>query len=408
MVSGSKTDRPGLPAILAGAPALTCNQTQAQVYDGGTTDTILLPDLDTNDMKPPFSALSSNTYRALALVGLCILMVLVFIADTVTNYAIAAAVFHTPLLLIAIRFLSARLVIALTGISMALTVVSVLLTRSGDYDVGLINTGISLVAIAVTAYLGLKLKSVQAAAHETREHLLRLSRLTTLGQLSTSIAHEVSQPLAAINSSAGACQRWLEASPPNIEKAQAAAQRIVYDAQRAKDVLDRVRSITRNEAPASSAFDLNLALTELLSLSSGEMQHHHIDLRLALQTDLPPVYADRVQIQQVMANLLLNAIEALSPPSSSNAACISIETSFLPGDKPQTGKVLFSIKDNGPGLSGTQLSELFNTFWTTKPTGLGLGLTISRTIIDANNGHIWATHQTDGGAAFHFTLPLAP
>ncbi|XOT95455.1 sensor histidine kinase [Alcaligenes pakistanensis] len=359
-------------------------------------------------MKSPVRFLSSKTYRALALTGICILMALVFIADTVTNYAIAAAVFHTPLLLIAIRFLSARQVIALTSISMVLTVVSFALTRSGDYDVGLVNTGISIIAIAITSYLGLKLKSVQAAAHETREHLLRLSRLTTLGQLSTSIAHEVSQPLAAINSSAGACQRWLEASPPNVEKAQAAAQRIVYDAQRAKDVLDRVRSITRNEAPTSSAFDLSQALTELLNLSGGEMRRHHIDLRLALQSELPQVYADRVQIQQVMANLLLNAIEALSPPSDYHAAQISIETSLLPGDKPQANKVLFSIKDNGPGLSGTQLSQLFDTFWTTKASGLGLGLTISRTIIDANNGHIWATDQPDGGAAFHFTLPLAP
>ncbi|WP_321278519.1 HAMP domain-containing sensor histidine kinase [Alcaligenes faecalis] len=359
-------------------------------------------------MKPPFSVLSSKTYRALALTGICILMAFVFIADTITNYAIAAAVFHTPLLLIAIRFLSARQVITLASFSMVLTVVSVLLTRTGDYEVGLINTGISLVAIAITTYLGLKLKSVQAAAHETREHLLRLSRLTTLGQLSTSIAHEVSQPLAAINSSTGACQRWLQASPPNIEKAQAAAQRIADDAQRAKDVLDRVRSITRNEAPTSSAFDLNLALTELLKLSDGEMRRQHIDLRLALQSDLPQVFADRVQIQQVMANLLLNAIEALSPASDFHAARITIETRLLPGDKPQTSKVLFSIKDNGPGLSDTQLPQLFDTFWTTKATGLGLGLTISRSIIDANNGHIWATDQADGGAAFHFTLPLAP
>lgn len=359
-------------------------------------------------MKPPFSVLSSKTYRALALTGICILMALVFIADTITNYAIAAAVFHTPLLLIAIRFLSARQVITLASFSMVLTVVSVLLTRAGDYEVGLINTGISLVAIAITTYLGLKLKSVQAAAHETREHLLRLSRLTTLGQLSTSIAHEVSQPLAAINSSTGACQRWLQASPPNIKKAQAAAQRIADDAQRAKDVLDRVRSITRNEAPTSSAFNLNLALTELLKLSDGEMRRQHIDLRLALQSDLPQVFADRVQIQQVMANLLLNAIEALSPASDFHAARITIETRLLPGDKPQTSKVLFSIKDNGPGLSDTQLPQLFDTFWTTKATGLGLGLTISRSIIDANNGHIWATDQADGGAAFHFTLPLAP
>ncbi|MDV2117253.1 sensor histidine kinase [Alcaligenes faecalis] len=359
-------------------------------------------------MKPPFSVLSSKTYRALAVTGICILMALVFIADTITNYAIAAAVFHTPLLLIAIRFLSARQVITLASFSMVLTVVSVLLTRSGDYEVGLVNTGISLVAIVITTYLGLKLKSVQAAAHETREHLLRLSRVTTLGQLSTSIAHEVSQPLAAINSSAGACLRWLQASPPNVEKAQAAAQRIVYDAQRAKDVLDRVRSITRNEAPSSSAFDLNLALTELLSLSGGQMQHQHIDLRLALQSDLPQVFADRVQVQQVMANLLLNAIEALSPTSDYHAAHITIETRVLPSDKPQANTVLFSIKDNGPGLSGTQLSHLFDTFWTTKAGGLGLGLTISRSIIDANNGHIWATEPADGGAAFHFTLPLAP
>ncbi len=336
----------------------------------------------------------------LALLGA--LMLLIFVADTVTDYAIAAAVFHTPLLLIAIRFLSSRQVVLLAVGSIALTVISFALTRSGHYEAGLVNTAISIIAIGVTTYLGLKLKSAQAAAHAARERLLRLSRLTTLGQLSTSIAHEVSQPLAAIAASAGACQRWLDADPANVDKARATALRIVADAERAKNVLERVRSITRNEAPARTAFDLNLATREIIELSQGELLRAHIVLTLTLPEDLPQAYADRVQIQQVIGNLLLNAIEALSESGRPDPQ-IHIQTQTL-----QTGHVQWRIQDNGPGLPAQQRQHLFDTFWTTKQAGLGLGLTISRAIMDANNGHIGIQGDAGSGAVFIFTLPTSP
>ncbi len=353
-------------------------------------------------MNTPASPRRASASPAWVLTVLGALMLLVFVADTLTDYAIAAAVFHTTLLLIAIRFLSARQVVMLAAAGIVLTVISFLLTRSGHYEAGLVNTCISIIAIGVTSYLGLKLKSAQAAAHQARERLLRLSRLTTLGQLSTSIAHEVSQPLAAIAASAGACQRWLDADPPNVEKARATAQRIAADAQRAKNVLERVRSITRNETPARTAFDLNQAAQEIIELSRGELLRAGISLTLSLQEKLPPAYADRVQIQQVIGNLLLNAIEALSEPGK-RAPQIHIRTLA-----PEPGKVQFLIQDNGPGLPAGQMPQLFDTFWTTKPAGLGLGLTISRAIMDANNGHIGAADNVREGALFQFTLPTAP
>lgn len=353
-------------------------------------------------MRSPVLPRPGKTSSTWMLVVLGAFMLLIFVADTVTDYAIAAAVFHTPLLLIAIRFLSSRQVVLLAVGSIALTVISFALTRSGHYEAGLVNTAISIVAIGVTTYLGLKLKMAQAAAHAARERLLRLSRLTTLGQLSTSIAHEVSQPLAAIAASAGACQRWLDAEPANVDKARATVQRIVADAERAKNVLERVRSITRNETPAKTAFDLNLATREIIELSQGELLRARIDLTLSLEENLPLAYADRVQIQQVIGNLLLNAIEALSDAGQLDAQ-IHIQT-----HAPDAGRVQWRIRDNGPGLPAEQRPHLFDTFWTTKQAGLGLGLTISRAIMDANNGHISIQGDTACGAAFTFSLPAAP
>lgn len=344
-------------------------------------------------------AISRST---IVLVMLVSLMAVIFIVDTVTDYAVAAAVLHTTVLLIATRFLSARTVIILAAISVVLTVVSFELTRSGAYEVGLINTTISVVVIGVTAYLGLKLKSAELSAHEARERLLRMARLTTLGQLTTSIAHEVSQPLAAIATSTSACSRWLTQDPPNVEKAQAAVERIASDANRAREVLARVRGMARSEAPRKAEFDFNQAVREVLELSRGDMARTGAEVTLSLEEALPAAFADRIQIQQVVGNLLLNAMEAASA---------------LPGRTPrltivtkleETGTIQFSISDNGPGLSSDAAQHLFDSFWTTKEGGFGLGLTISRAIVEANGGHIWTLPVPGGpGANFLFNVTAA-
>lgn len=330
---------------------------------------------------------------------LLILMAAIFALDTITDYAVAAAVLHTTVLLIATRFLSARTVVTLAAIASTLTIISFVLTGSGAYEVGLINTSISIVVIAVTAYLGLRLKHAEQSVHDARERLLRLSRLTTLGQLTTSIAHEVSQPVAAITTNAGSCSRWLIHDPPNLAKAQAAIERIASDANRASEIIARVRRMARSETPRQTMFDFNQAVREIIALARADMKRNQVQLSLELADELPPAFADPIQVQQVVGNLLLNAIEAASA-AAHRLPSLAIVTQLEMG-----GKLRFSIRDNGPGLSAEAIQHLFDAFWTTKQGGFGLGLTISRTIIEANGGHLWFAPVAEGsGAHFLFNI----
>lgn len=337
---------------------------------------------------------------AVVLAALIFAVAAIFIADTVTDYAVAVAIFHTAVMLVATRFLGARTVAALAVVCVVLTCVSFVLTPSGDYKIGLVNTGISVVAIGVTAYLGLKLKGAEAQIHEARERITRIARLTTLGQLTASIAHEVSQPLAAIAASAGAGRRWLGQAQPNTEKALAAVDRIALDAERASEILDRVRRLARNEAPATSVFDLNIAVTEIIDLSSSAAGANRAVIDTDLAETLPPAFADRVQVQQVVSNLLLNGIEAAAS-SPKRMPHITVSTRMV------DGRLKVAVADNGDGLTVEATEHLYDAFWTTKTGGFGLGLTICRTIVEANGGRIWTEASPLGGACFVFDLPIA-
>ncbi len=330
--------------------------------------------------------------------GFSAVMAIIFIADTATEYAIAAAVFYTTVVLAATRVFQKRTVVMLALVSVGLMIVSFHLTHSGDYEIGLINTVFSVVAIGITTYLGLKLVSVEAAAHEARERLLRIARVTTLGQLTASIAHEVSQPLVAISTSSSACRRWLAQDPPNLDKARAALDRIAADTDRASTILSRVRSLARGEAPSRSAFDFNEALLEIVDLSSGEVSKNGISLMMSLQDGLSPALADKVQIQQVIGNLILNAIEAVQESSNERKLKISSLSNA-------TG-IMFSISDSGAGIPPAARDNIFDAFWTTKKGGFGLGLTICRSIIEANGGTIWIGDSPFGGATILFDLPV--
>lgn len=207
----------------------------------------------------------------------------IFIADTVTDYAIAAAVFYTAVILVATRILSGAAVVVLACICVALTLISFFLTPSGAYEVGIVNTGISIVAIGVTTYLSLRMVAAKAEALEARDRLLRIARVTTLGQLSASIAHEVNQPLAAVVASGGACARWLSQEPPNLEKARRALDRIVSDANRASQVIARIRALSKGEAPHRQPFDLREAVREIVTLSRSEIERSGIALQLRVE-----------------------------------------------------------------------------------------------------------------------------
>lgn len=327
----------------------------------------------------------------------------IFVVDTVTNYAIAAAVFYVAVILLATRWMRPRSVVILASACGALTVISFTLTHSGLYEVGIINTGISLVAIAVTTYLSLKLVAAEAAIHDARERLTRIARVTSLGELTASIAHEVNQPLAAVMTSAGACRRWLAADPPNIEKAERAAERIVAEANRASEVIARVRGLASGKSPIRGAFNLGTLVQEIVGLARGQIDRNGILLRLYLPEGLPRVFGDRVQIGQVVGNLLLNAIDAvMADPARGH------EIEVIASLAPDRSSVTLEVADSGIGFRGQEAERLFDAFWTTKQDGIGLGLTISRAIVEANGGRIWVEESELDGAALLFTLPVAP
>ncbi|MBO9135128.1 HAMP domain-containing histidine kinase [Rhizobium sp. B230/85] len=328
-----------------------------------------------------------------------LLMISIFIADTVTDFEIAFAVFYIAVILIAIGFLSTRGVIALAVLCICLTVVSLLLTRHGSFEAGLFNCGISACAIGITTYLGLKTVAAQAAVYDAQEQFGRMARLTRLGELTASIAHEINQPLAAVTTSADACRRWLDHSPPNLDRARQAAERIVGDAKRASDVIVRVRGLAKNDVPHRESFDLNAAAAEAIEMARHEMERNSVVLRLDLAQDMAMVMADKIQIQQVISNLLLNAIEAMTDvPSFKRELAISSSYDDATG-------ATFIVADSGIGMKQSTIDHLFEAFWTTKESGMGIGLSISRSIIEAHGGRISVTSAPRMGTTVQFSLP---
>ncbi|MFT3817012.1 MAG: ATP-binding protein [Rubrivivax sp.] len=337
---------------------------------------------------------------ALRLALTALVVAAIFATDTATSYEVAAAVFYTVVVLTAARAWGRRGLIALAAACILLTVVSLAFTPDGNLRSGLINMGISVAAIVMTTYLILKMEAARTAAHDAQARLMRIARVKSLEGLTTSIAHEVNQPLAAIVASGNACQRWLAQEPPNLDKARQALDRILADAGRASSIIARVRSLTRGEPPCRTEFEFNQAVMDVIAQSRAEMERNGIALETELDPDLPPAFADRVQIQQVVGNLVLNAIEAMAAvPARSRTLRIVSEIS---GDA-----IALSVLDSGPGLPAAVREHLFEAFWTTKPEGIGVGLSISRAIVEANGGRIWAEPIEAGGAAFRFTVPAA-
>lgn len=342
---------------------------------------------------------SLHLRQALILLAMAAAMAVIFALDTLTEYAVAAAVFHTAIILVAVRWFNPRLVIAITGLCIALTLASFALTPAGAYRTGLINTGISILAIVITAYLGLKMVAAQNAAHAAQTQLLRITQATSLGQVTASIAHEVNQPLAAIVTSGNACQRWLAQQPPNLEKAGQALERILGDAQRASDVIARIRSMARGEAPSKQKFDLNDAVREMVHLSGADLNQRSIAMDLQLASGLAPAWCDRVQFLQVLGNLLLNAMDAMQDTPV-------VQRRIMVATQSLGQQLELTVTDAGEGLSMSAKSHLFDAFWTTKREGMGLGLNICRNMAEANGGRIWATDREDdrSGVVFHVTI----
>lgn len=329
------------------------------------------------------------------------LMAAIFIIDTITDLEIAASVFYIIAILLAVGQFRRGNIIGLAGACIALTLLSSFLTTGGSREAGLVNIAISVSAIVITTYLALKMVAAEAAVHEARAQLVRVARVTSLGELTASIAHEVNQPLAGLVTSSNAGLRWLSQNPPNIDKARRSIERIVDDANRASQVIQRIRSLARSEAPKREVIDINDATAEAITLAKSEIERQGIILHVNLNVTLPQVYADRIQFQQVIGNLLLNAIESMSGVPQTRRL-LEIASGM---DGPDMAVV--SVADSGTGLSANAQSHLYEAFWTTKEGGTGIGLTISRSIIEAHGGRIWSGANAPAGAIFYVGLPTS-
>jgi signal transduction histidine kinase len=229
--------------------------------------------------------------------------------------------------------------------------------------------------------------------------LAHVNRVTTMGQLTASIAHEVNQPLAAAVTNADAALRWLDAKPPNLEEVRQGLGRIVKDGNRAGDVLRRIRAIVKKAPPQSEPLDINETVLEVIAVTQGEILRSGVSLQTWLANDLPLIRGDRIQLQQVMLNLIMNAIEAMREVSKGSRELL------IGSEKYASNRVLITVRDSGPGLNPESFDRLFDAFYTTKPSGMGMGLSICHSIIEAHGGKMWAAANVPHGAAFQFALP---
>ena len=241
-------------------------------------------------------------------------------------------------------------------------------------------------------------KRAEEALQKVQTELAHVSRVMTLGELTASIAHEVNQPLAAIVTNGNACLRWLDGATPNLSEARQAVQRIIKDSYRASEVIARIRTLVKKAPPRNDSVDLNAVIVEVLALAQNEARRNRVFLKRQLKSDLPRVRGDRVQLQQVILNLVINGLEAIA-----NNKDVTRELS-VSSDVDESNNVIVAVRDSGEGLDSANLERVFDAFYTTKPEGMGMGLAISRTIIESHGGRLWATPNSPKGAVFQFTL----
>jgi PAS domain S-box-containing protein len=245
-------------------------------------------------------------------------------------------------------------------------------------------------------------KQAEQALHQAQAELAHVARVMTMGELTASIAHEVNQPLAALATNANAGLRWLARQPPNLDEARDCLHRMFRDVHRAGEVITRIRSLAKKSSPVKARLDLNDAIYEVLATIDPEARRYTVLVRTDLAPNLPPVQGDRVQLQQVILNLVMNGIEATKEVTDRPR---ELQIRSRPNED---GAVLVSVQDNGIGLEAENLERVFDAFYTTKATGMGIGLSISRSIIGAHEGRLWANSNVPHGSIFYFTVPAQP
>jgi len=265
-----------------------------------------------------------------------------------------------------------------------------------------------------------ELHQKEASLREAQAQLAHVSRLTTAGELAASIAHEINQPLAGVLTNAHASLRWLAADSPNLAETREGIRRIIRDGKRASDVVMRTRALFRKAPAAKEPVDINEIIQEVLTLTQTELQREGVSLRTQFADNLLIVTGDKIQLQQVILNLVINGIEAISRVDEGPRELCVVSTKLTQAPhrpdqkaieenasrKPEFSLLLVEVRDSGPGLNTTEMQHVFETFYTTKPQGMGMGLAISRSIIEAHQGRLWATANVPRGAIFQFTLPV--
>jgi NO-binding membrane sensor protein with MHYT domain len=258
--------------------------------------------------------------------------------------------------------------------------------------------GITFVILAFASIASVsEQKRAEEALRQAQADFARVNRVTTMAELTASLAHEVNQPISAAVTNAHACLRWLAGDTPNLEEARAAALRIVKDGTRAAEIIGRIRLHFEKGTPQRELLDVNEVIGEMILLLRGELVRYSISVRPELAADLPQVMGDRVQLQQVMMNLVSNSIDAMKDLDGSRELAIKSQ-------RAENEQLMVSVCDTGVGLP-PQADEIFNAFFTTKFHGIGMGLSISRSIVESHSGRLWAANNSPRGASFHLSLP---
>ncbi|MGH7874000.1 MAG: ATP-binding protein, partial [Candidatus Binatia bacterium] len=258
----------------------------------------------------------------------------------------------------------------------------------------------TLASVADSIAQNIERKRAEEALRQAQAELAHVTRVTTLGELTASIAHEVNQPLSAIVNNSNACLRWLAGGSPDLDEARDALWRILRDSNRASEVISRIRALAKKTDTEKSALDVNDTIQEVAALAQSEVQRNGITLRTQLGHGLPPVLGDRIQLQQVILNLIMNGIEAMNTVNDRPRELL------VYSHRHQSNQVLIAVQDSGIGIDSQNLEKIFDAFYTTKSKGMGMGLAISRSIIETHGGQLWAVPNSGPGMAFEFTLPV--
>jgi C4-dicarboxylate-specific signal transduction histidine kinase len=352
------------------------------------------------------------------------LAVAIFIADLVAeleikHLGIVVSTFYVVVVLMSARMLRARGIVLVSAGCMGLAVLSYILmplllvyfqtSPAGEEAEGIANTGISVAVIGLTMFLVLRSQAAEAALREqavadalqkAQADLARLNRVLMLGEMAASIAHEIKQPVSAVMTQAAAGLRWLDSQPPELEEVRHSLSRILMEGNRVGEVMGRVRSLVKQVPPRKDRLDINEAIREAIALTNAELRRNEVRLQTRLSGDLPLIRGDRVQLQQVMVNLVMNASEAMCGVSDRPREITIVSNISDAKD------VSIEVRDTGSGFDTANLDRFFCSFYTTKPNGMGMGLAISRSIVEAHGGRLWAAPGKPYGAVFTFKLPI--